>query len=45
MAGQELLAGESLVWLWESRECEGQESGSSTVPTTSGVGGCRSSSS
>lgn len=45
MSGQELLAGESQVWLQTRKESEGQSPGSGVTPTTSGVGGCRSSSS
>lgn len=45
MVGQELLASKSHVWLWESKEGERQEPGSSTAPITLGVGGRRSSSS
>lgn len=41
--GQEPLVGESQVRLQKTREGEGQEPGSGMAPTTSGVGGCRSS--
>lgn len=43
MSGQKLLAGESQVWLQTRKAGKGQSPGSGMTPTTSGVGGCRSS--